>query len=75
MVVVKPIQLYRVAISPFLPTSCRYHPSCSQYAIEAIERHGVVKGVGLAIRRMLRCSPLGGWGEDPVPRTSRRVPE
>lgn len=61
------IQGYRVFISPlFLPT-CRFHPTCSQYAIEAVERYGVWRGSALAIKRVLRCHPLHPGGYDPVP--------
>ena len=62
-----PIRLYRYAISPWLAPSCRYLPTCSAYAIEAIERHGVWRGGILALRRILRCHPWGGGGADPVP--------
>ena len=61
------IRFYRSGISPFLPPSCRYEPSCSAYAEEAIRRYGVGRGAGLAIRRLLRCHPWGGSGYDPVP--------
>jgi putative membrane protein insertion efficiency factor len=58
---------YQVSISPLLPASCRYHPSCSQYAIEALERHGAARGSWLAARRILRCNPFTAGGYDPVP--------
>jgi putative membrane protein insertion efficiency factor len=58
---------YQVSISPLLPASCRYHPSCSNYAIEAFERHGAVRGSWLAARRILRCNPFVAGGYDPVP--------
>ena len=62
-----PIYLYKTAISPLTPPSCRFSPSCSTYAIEAIRRHGPLRGLYLAIRRILRCHPWGGSGYDPVP--------
>ncbi len=62
-----PIQFYRVAISPMLPPSCRYTPTCSEYAMIAIKKYGVIKGGYLTIRRILRCHPWGGSGYDPVP--------
>lgn len=58
---------YRLIVSPFLPASCRYFPSCSQYAYEAIEKHGVLRGTSLAVRRLLRCHPGYPGGVDPVP--------
>jgi putative membrane protein insertion efficiency factor len=61
------IQFYRAAISPITPPACRFTPTCSRYALEAIERHGAAKGVWLALRRLLRCHPFGGKGYDPVP--------
>ena len=62
-----PIYFYKVAISPLTPPSCRYTPSCSTYAVEAIRKHGPLKGLYLAVRRILRCHPWGGSGYDPVP--------
>ena len=62
-----PIQFYRRCISPLTPPSCRFTPTCSQYAIEAITKHGPIKGLFLAIKRILRYHPWGGSGYDPVP--------
>jgi putative membrane protein insertion efficiency factor len=62
-----PIRLYQWCISPLLPAACRYHPTCSAYAVEAIERHGLIRGGCLTLRRLLRCHPWGGAGYDPVP--------
>jgi putative membrane protein insertion efficiency factor len=62
-----PIKFYRLCISPLLPPSCRFTPTCSQYAIEAISKYGPVKGMFLAVKRLLRCRPGGGSGYDPVP--------
>ena len=62
-----PIKFYQSAISPMFPPACRYTPSCSQYAIEAIMTHGPFKGMWLAMKRILRCNPWGGEGYDPVP--------
>jgi putative membrane protein insertion efficiency factor len=61
------VRIYRLAISPLLGRSCRFHPSCSEYAIEAIERHGSCKGSWLAVRRISRCHPWNAGGYDPVP--------
>jgi len=69
--IILPIRLYQWLISPILPPSCRYLPSCSEYAVEAIERHGAWAGFWLGVRRILRCHPIkmlgGGDGYDPVP--------
>lgn len=62
-----PIRLYKLCLSPFLPPSCRFYPSCSTYAIQAIETHGPVRGLWLATRRILRCHPGSSGGFDPVP--------
>ncbi len=61
------IRFYQSAISPILPSSCRYVPTCSQYGLEAIQKHGPVKGSFLTIKRILSCNPFGGQGYDPVP--------
>lgn len=60
------IRFYRRAISPLLPPSCRFQPTCSEYAYEAVEKYGILKGGRLAIWRILRCNPFGGSGYDPV---------
>lgn len=61
------IRLYKVALSPLLPSSCRFQPTCSTYAIEAIEVHGALRGTVMAIKRIGRCHPLHPGGFDPVP--------
>ena len=62
------IKLYQKAISPFLPSSCRYQPTCSHYTKEALISHGLAKGGYLGIKRILSCHPWGGSGHDPVPK-------
>jgi putative membrane protein insertion efficiency factor len=61
------VRAYRWAISPVLPPACRFHPSCSSYAEEALQRHGVFRGGWLAARRVCRCGPWRAGGYDPVP--------
>lgn len=61
------IRAYQLVLSPLLPPSCRYTPTCSQYALEAIKKHGPFKGGWLAAKRIARCHPWGGHGHDPVP--------
>lgn len=67
IVLIIPIKLYQVLISPLLGSSCRYSPTCSQYTIEAIKKHGPFKGSLLAVKRISSCHPWGGSGHDPVP--------
>ncbi|GKY89174.1 membrane protein insertion efficiency factor YidD [Sinisalibacter aestuarii] len=62
-----PVRAYRAVLSPWVGHSCRYQPTCSAYALEALEKHGGIKGGYLAARRVLSCHPLGGSGYDPVP--------
>ena len=62
-----PLHFYRPYISPYTPPACRFTPTCSQYALEALRKHGPLKGTWLAARRILRCHPWGGSGYDPVP--------
>ena len=61
------VRAYQVGLGPLLPASCRYYPSCSTYAIEALERHGAIRGSWLTVRRILRCHPFVPGGYDPVP--------
>src|SRR5947199_5601427 len=74
-VLVLPIVAYRRWISPALPARCRFHPSCSAYALEAVTVHGPARGLGLAIWRLLRCHPFHPGGYDPVPPRRRTHPE
>lgn len=61
------IRIYQYTLSPLLGASCRYEPSCSQYGIESLKKHGVFKGGYLTIKRIISCNPWGGHGHDPVP--------
>jgi uncharacterized protein len=68
------IRAYQLLLSPLLLPSCRYLPSCSEYAAEAIATHGAARGLWLALRRLLRCHPWGGSGYDPVPPAGAAAP-
>jgi len=69
------IKIYQWIISPILPASCRYTPTCSQYSIEAIKEWGILKGGWMAIKRISSCNPWGGCGHDPVPKNPLRNTE
>ncbi len=62
-----PVRAYRLVFSPWVGHNCRYHPTCSAYALEALQKHGGIKGGWLTVRRILRCHPWGGSGVDEVP--------
>ncbi|MEM9146334.1 MAG: membrane protein insertion efficiency factor YidD [Pseudomonadota bacterium] len=62
-----PIRAYRLVLSPWVGMHCRFQPTCSAYALEALERHGALRGTWLTLRRIARCHPAGGSGYDPVP--------
>ncbi|MBL4905944.1 MAG: membrane protein insertion efficiency factor YidD [Sneathiella sp.] len=64
------IKVYQYGVSPYLPANCRYHPTCSAYALEALHMYGPVKGSWLTIKRLGKCHPWGGHGYDPVPSSS-----
>lgn len=61
------VRIYQYILSPILPNACRYTPTCSQYAVEALQKHGVFKGLWLSAKRIASCHPWGGHGHDPVP--------
>jgi uncharacterized protein len=61
------VKVYKYTLSPILPNSCRYTPTCSAYTIEALQKHGPFKGLSLSVKRILSCNPWGGHGYDPVP--------
>lgn len=62
-----PVRAYRLVLSPYVGHGCRYQPTCSAYALDALDRHGALKGGWLTVKRICRCHPLGGSGYDPVP--------
>jgi uncharacterized protein len=66
------IKIYQKIISPLTPPSCRFYPTCSHYGVEAIEKHGALKGAWLAIRRILKCHPFHEGGFDPVPEKTNK---
>ncbi|MDR2051698.1 MAG: membrane protein insertion efficiency factor YidD [Deltaproteobacteria bacterium] len=70
--VILPIRIYQRCVSPFIPPSCRFYPTCSAYAAEAVAVHGVFAGLWLALRRILRCHPFNAGGWDPVPPRVKR---
>ena len=67
------LRFYKKAISPFLLHACRYTPTCSEYMIEAIKKHGILKGITLGLKRILRCNPWGKSGYDPVPNSTKKT--
>ena len=62
-----PIKIYQLLISPFFGPNCRFLPTCSEYSIEAIEKHGILRGIIIAIKRIIKCNPFGASGYDPIP--------
>ncbi len=70
-IIILTIKFYQKFISPICPGVCRFKPTCSQYAIEAIQTHGIIKGLWLGLKRILRCNPWGGSGHDPVPEKTK----
>jgi len=67
LILIIPVKIYQLMISPLMPASCRHMPTCSEYAIEALKIHGIFTGSWLAVKRILRCHPWGTHGYDPVP--------
>lgn len=66
------IRIYQYAISPFTPSSCRFSPTCSSYSVEAIQKHGPLKGFWLSLKRISKCHPWGSSGYDPVPEIEQK---
>lgn len=75
LILVGLVRAYRWGVSPFIIPSCRFAPSCSEYALEALIRFGALRGGYLAVRRILRCHPWGGTGYDPVPESPPPMPQ
>ncbi len=71
-ILINMIKFYQKFISPLFPGCCRFRPTCSQYMIEAIKVHGIIKGIWLGIKRIMKCNPWGGSGYDPVPQKSKQ---
>ena len=71
IIIVGIIKLYQIVISPMMGPSCRHYPTCSQYSIESVKTHGVIRGLYLALKRILRCRPGGTHGYDPVPKREK----
>ena len=69
------VRIYQRTISPLLPQTCRFYPSCSAYSIEALREHGALRGIWMTLRRVLRCHPLSAGGYDPVRKESDKRPE
>jgi len=67
------IRLYQRLVSPLMPPRCRFYPTCSSYAVEALRQHGALRGSWLALRRLVRCHPLNPGGVDPVPKSRKRA--
>ncbi|MFT6825873.1 MAG: putative membrane protein insertion efficiency factor [Patiriisocius sp.] len=67
------IRIYQRVVSPLFPATCRYTPTCSYYALEALQTHGILKGGWLAVKRIVRCAPWGGHGHNPVPPKNRKI--
>ena len=66
-IIIGSLRLYKRCISPLLPSACRFHPTCSEYMMEAVARYGPLRGVGMGVARLLRCHPFHAGGVDPVP--------
>ncbi|WP_010135664.1 membrane protein insertion efficiency factor YidD [Ochrovirga pacifica] len=67
------IRFYQIAISPFTPATCRFQPTCSQYSVEALQKHGLIFGGWLALKRIASCHPWGKGGYDPVPENNKKI--